>query len=184
MLFVGGYSQYHSKRVAVLEAVAALDGKYKVVFALARSRLNRIAETPLGLLGPLRQYCRPERIRAVAQEPVFGRAYYDLLARSKIVLNGAIDMAGNDRGNMRCWEALGARTLLLSDEGNYPAGMVDGETIRTYRSPRHAIELIGDSLGNFEGCRCVAAAGHDMIRTRYSKAAQWASFQRLVAEHF
>ena len=184
VLFVGGYSQYHSKRVAVLEAVAALNGKHRVVFALARSRLNRIAETPLGLLGPLRQYCRPERIRAVAQEPVFGRAYYDLLARSKIVLNGAIDMAGNDRGNMRCWEALGARTLLLSDEGNYPAGMVDGETIRTYRSPRHAIELIGDSLGNFAGCRCVVAAGHDMIRTRYSKAAQWASFQRLVAEHF
>ena len=184
VLFVGGYSQYHTKRVAVLEAVAALDGKHKVVFALARSRLNRIAETPLGLLGPLRQYCRPEKIRAVAQEPVFGRAYYDLLARSKIVLNGAIDMAGNDRGNMRCWEALGARTLLLSDEGNYPAGMVDGETIRTYRSPRHAVELIGDSLDNFAGCRCVAAAGHDMIRTRYSKAAQWACFQRLVAEHF
>ena len=59
VLFVGGYSQYHSKRVAVLEAVAALNGKLRVVFALARSRLNRIAETPLGLLGPLRQYCRP-----------------------------------------------------------------------------------------------------------------------------
>jgi hypothetical protein len=85
---------------------------------------------------------------------------------------------------MRCWEALGARTLLLSDAGHYPAGMVDGETIRTYRSPRHAIELIADSLGNVEGCRGVAAAGHDMIRTRYSKAAQWASFQRLVVEHF
>ena len=184
VLFVGGYSQYHTKRVAVLEAVAALDGKHNVVFALARSRLNRIAETPLGVLGPLRQYCRTERIRAVAQEPVFGRAYYDLLARSKIVLNGAGDIGGNDRGNLRCWEALGARTLLLSDEGNYPVGMVDGETIRTYRSPKHAIELIEDSLRNFESRRRVATAGHNMIRTRYSKAAQWASFQRLVAEHF
>ena len=120
----------------------------------------------------------------MAQEPVFGRAYYDLLARSKIVLNGAGDIGGNDRGNLRCWEALGARTLLLSDEGTYPAGMVDGETIRIYRSPKHAIELIEDSLGNFEGRRRVATAGHNMIRTRYSKAAQWASFQRLVAEHF
>jgi Glycosyl transferases group 1 len=184
VLFVGGYSQYHTKRVAVLDAVAGLDGKHNVVFALDRSRLNRIAETPLGVLGPLRRYRRPKSIRALAKNSVFGRAYYDFLARTKIVLNAAIDMAGSDRGNMRCWEALGARTLLLSDEGNYPTGMVDGETIRTYRSPEHAIELIEESLRNCEARQSVASAGYDMIRTRYSKAAQWASFQRLVAEHF
>jgi hypothetical protein len=184
VLFVGGYSQYHTKRVAVLEAVAALAGKHNVVFALSRSRLNRIAETPLGVIGPLRQYRRSGRIRAVAQDPVFGRAYYDLLGRTKIVLNGAIDMAGNDRGNMRCWEALGGRTLLLSDAGNYPPGMVDGKTIRTYRSAMHAIELIEESLADCEARHRIANCGYDIIRTRYSKAAQWDRFQRLVAEHF
>ena len=29
--------------------------------------------------------------------------------------------------------------LLLSDEGNYPDGMGDGETIVTHRSPEHAV---------------------------------------------
>jgi spore maturation protein CgeB len=115
---------------------------------------------------------------------VFGRAYYDLLGRTKIVLNGAIDMAGNDRGNMRCWEALGGRTLLLSDAGNYPPGMVDGKTIRTYRSAMHAIELIEESLADCEARHRIANCGYDIIRTRYSKAAQWDRFQRLVAEHF
>jgi hypothetical protein len=184
VLFAGVYSQYHTRRTATLEAVSALAGKYKVVMALSRSRLIRIAESPLGVLGPLRRHRRPNNIRAVAQEPVFGRSHYDLLARTKIVINGAIDMAGNDRGNMRCWEALGARTLLLSDCGDYPAGMVDGETIAIYRSPRHAIELIEASLANSEARQRIADAGYEMIRTRYSKAAQWRSFLGIVAEHF
>ena len=35
---------------------------------------------------------------------------------------------------MRCFEALGARSLLLSDQGNYPDGMNNGRTITTYSS--------------------------------------------------
>ncbi len=31
-----------------------------------------------------------------------------LLSNAKIVLNGAIDISGEDRGNMRCFEALGS----------------------------------------------------------------------------
>jgi hypothetical protein len=184
VLFVGVYSQHHTKRAAVLEAVAALGSKRKVVLALSRSRLNRVAESTLGRLGPLRQYRRPPAIRAAATDPVFGRAYYDLLSRAKIVLNGAIDMAGNDRGNMRCWEALGARTLLLSDEGDYPAGMADGQTMRTYRSAAHAIDVIEESLRNPEGRQRIASSGYDMIRARYSKVAQWDSFKRIVAQYF
>jgi hypothetical protein len=48
---------------------------------------------------------------------------YELIGKSKIVLNGVIDMVGRDRGNMRCFEAMGCGALLLSDEGNYPKGM-------------------------------------------------------------
>jgi len=153
------------------------------VFALSRSRLNRLAETPLGLIG-LRRHRRPEGVRAIARAPVFGRAYYEILGRTRIVLNGSIDLARNDRGNMRCWEALGARTLLVSDEGRYPAGMVNGETIRTYRSPEHAVELIRENLANAHARQRIVDVGYEMIRTRYSKAAQWDDFQRLVAAHF
>jgi spore maturation protein CgeB len=51
-------------------------------------------------------------------------------------------MAGADRGNMRCFEALGSGSLLLSDDDNYPEGMRDGETIVTYNSPEDAVRQI------------------------------------------
>jgi hypothetical protein len=184
VLFVGSYSRYHIARAVALEALAQLRGKRKVVLALAASRLTRLAETPLGLLGPLRRYRRPDDIRRVAQGPVFGRSYHDLLARAKIVFNGHGECEGSDRGNMRCWEALGARALLVSDAGSYPAGMVDGATIRTYRSPEHALEVIEECLVNEPQRQRIANAGYEMIRTHYSKAAQWEHFQRIVAENF
>ena len=85
---------------------------------------------------------------------------------------------------MRCWEALGTRALMVSDAGNYPEGMVDGATIRTYRSPEEAVAVIGHALQNPPELQAIADAGYDMVRTRYSKARQWADFQKLVAGHF
>ena len=184
VLFVGGYSQYHRSRALVLEAVAALGDRARVVYALSRSRLTRLAETPLGLIGPLRRHRRPQAIRRVSRDPVFGRAYYDLLGRAKIVLNGGIDFGGGDRGNMRCWEAMGARALLVTDEGNYPEGMTEGVTLRKYRTPEEASQIIEECLADHEGRQRVADAGHAMIKTRYSKSTQWNLFRRLVAETF
>ena len=43
---------------------------------------------------------------------------------------------------MRCFEALGGESLLLSDEGNYPEGTKDGRTIATYNSPEQAVDRI------------------------------------------
>ena len=57
----------------------------------------------------------------------------------EIFLNGAVDMAGQDRGNMRCFEAMGCGSLLLSDEGNYPASMVAGDNLVTYSAPNIAL---------------------------------------------
>ncbi len=181
ILFVGGYSRHHAKRAAVLEAVATLAGRFNVAFHLDRSRLCRLAESPLGYLLPLAKHRRPPAIRAVARPPIFGLDYYEALSAAKIVFNGAIDMAGKDRGNMRCFEALGAGCLLLSDEGNYPEGMKDGETIVTYRSAEHAIEQIKALLDQPARRAEIARAGHEMVSTRYSKDVQWQRFEALVA---
>jgi hypothetical protein len=184
VVFAGSYSQYHLSRAAFLEALASIRDRRRIVLALAQSRLTKLAETPLGAFGPLRRYRRPEAIRKVAQEAVFGRSYYELMSRAKVVFNCASELEGEDRGNMRCWEALGVGSLLVSDAGLYPEGMVDGETIRTYRSPEHALEVIEDCLNDEDLRRRIAGTGHDMIRTRYSKAAQWGAFQQIVAEYF
>jgi hypothetical protein len=123
VLFVGGYSRHHSVRAKILEHVARLADTFNIIYHLDTSRLTRLAESFIGRLLPLQKHRRPAAIAGIAKPPVFGRELYELIGRSKIVLNGAIDIAGADRGNMRCFEAIGCGALLVSDEGNYPEGM-------------------------------------------------------------
>jgi spore maturation protein CgeB len=82
---------------------------------------------------------------------------------------------------MRCFEALGGGSLLLSDEGNYPEGMKDGQTIATYNSPEQAVTQVKALLEDSEKRLNIARAGQLMVSTRYSKEAQWKRFEALVA---
>lgn len=180
VLFVGGYSRHHSRRAAVLEQVAMLAGRHRVRFHLDRSRLTRLAESPWARLLPLAGHRRPSEICLVSAKPVFGRDLYQAMSQSKIVLNGAVDMAGLDRGNMRCFEAMGCGALMVSDEGSYPAGMVDGETMKTYSQARPASQMIEAALTMPDFSGRIAANGHLAMQTQYSKAIQWQAFQNLV----
>ncbi|QIM53982.1 glycosyltransferase [Hydrogenophaga crocea] len=181
VVFVGGYSRHHSRRAALLEAVADLAGDFELRFHLDNSRMTRLAESPLGLLLPVKQHRRPRSIQSLALDPVFGLDLYAALGSAKIVLNGAIDMAGNDRGNMRCFEALGCGALMLSDAGNYPKGMCDGESMVTYSSPAEAVRHIRALLGDPLRLKRIADSGHHMVATAYSKAEQWKAFVQLAA---
>ena len=180
VLFVGGYSRHHRQRAVVLEAVAGLRDRHNVVFCLDCSRLTRLAESGLGRLLPLSSHRRPAEIQAVGHEPVFGRALYEMLSRAKIVLNGAVDMAGSDRGNMRCFEALGCGALMLSDQGEYPKGMENGTTMCLYANAKDAAEQIVTALNDPSKARSTAAMGLAMISERYSKSRQWADFCALI----
>jgi hypothetical protein len=180
IVFVGGYTRHHRQRAALLEVVANLSNEFSIRFHLDSSRLNRWAESIPGSLLPLAGYRRPSAIRAVSQAPVFGLELYSALASAKIVLNGAIDMAGQDRGNMRCFEAMGCGGLLLSDEGNYPVGMIDGVNLLTYSTPEMAVGLIRQLVKNDEQRSQIAQAGNRMISNDYSKSRQWERFISLV----
>ena len=140
----------------ILEHVAQLADTFNIVYHLDTSRLTTLAESFVGRLLPLQKHRRPSAIARIAKGPVFGRELYDLIGRSKIVLNGAIDMAGRDRGNMRCFEAFGCGGLLLSDEGNYPEGMRNEETMMTYEDETSClkqIKLMREGLGQLPSDR-------------------------------
>jgi hypothetical protein len=153
----------------------------RIVFCLDASRLTRLSESAIGRLLPLRKHRRPDAIAAIARSPVFGRDLYQLFGSAKIVLNGAIDMAGNDRGNMRCFETMGCGALLVSDAGSYPAGMQDGATMRTYDTPEQATKVILRCLQDWPQSAEIAGAGRRALQQTYSKAAQWEHFVDLVA---
>jgi hypothetical protein len=74
---------------------------------------------------------------------------------------------------MRCFEAMGCGSLLVSDAGSYPEGMQDGVTMQTYETPEQAARAI---------VRCLQAArGRKGLQENYSKAVQWAHFVDLAA---
>ncbi|RWK83330.1 MAG: glycosyltransferase family 1 protein, partial [Mesorhizobium sp.] len=82
-------------------------------------------------------------------------------------------------GNMRCFEAMGAGALLLTDAGNYPPGMVDGRAMSVYADAKVAVGLIEKSLSD-GSWRNIAAASHSMIRSEYSKEKQMEKFLTFV----
>jgi spore maturation protein CgeB len=130
----------------------------------------------------LRKHRRPPNVAKIAGSPVFGRQLYELIGKSKIVLNGAIDMAGEDRGNMRCFEAMGCGALLVSDTGNYPDGMIENETMIIYRTAEDCAAQIERVLANWPNMHKVAEAGRSRMRQLYSKELQWISFENIVAK--
>lgn len=181
VLFVGGYTRHHRRRAEVLESVAALQGAHSVVYCLDRSRLTRIAETPVGLLPPLNSHRRPAGIRRISREPVYGRDLYATLASARVVINCAIDMAGGGRGNMRCFETMGAGALLVSDAGDYPPGMTPDETLLTYESPEQAREQVEVALSNPTTASTLARRGYELVAGRYSKKNQYDRFVALTS---
>ena len=181
VLFVGGYSRHHTARAKTLEQVARLADTRRIVYCLDASRLTKYAESTIGAWLPLQKHRRPDAIAKIAQPPVFGRQLYELIGSSKIVLNGAIDMAGADRGNMRCFEAMGCGALLLSDAGKYPDGMAAGTTMELYDVAEQASSVISKCLDNWSDSAAVAARGRSLISAIYSKASQWQRFVALVA---
>lgn len=180
VLFIGTYSRHHQSRREMLERVAALQTEINVVMHLDRSKLTRLAETPLGALGPLARHRRSAQIRKVALGPVFGRDLLEAIGGAKIVVNGAIDMAGADRGNMRIWEALGCGAAMVSDAGHYPDGMDPGKHFLTYRSVDEAISHIRELVADDDKRRQLADAGHAMIAGNFSKELQWQRFEEII----
>lgn len=181
LLFVGGYTRHHRRRAELLETVAGLAGPYRISMHLDNSRLTKLSESPLGRILPLAKHRRPAVIRQVGQGPLFGLDLYQALSQAKIVLNGAIDMAGSDRGNMRCFEAMGCGAVLLSDEGKYPVGMLPDQTMKTWGSPQDAVQQVEALLGDAAALARLARAGHDMVTREYSKSRQWQRFVELAS---
>jgi hypothetical protein len=178
LVFAGGLSRHHKRRVGILEAAATTRG-IRARFHLEDSRFTRVANA-LPILPGLAAIRHPAAIRVARAGAVYGRNLYAALSAARIALNGAVDMAGEDRGNMRCFEATGCGALLLTDAGNYPEGFVDGQTMITYSSADQLSGLIGRLLNDAAYISSIARAGRDMVRDLYSKRQQWAEFRKLV----
>ena len=179
LVFVGGFSRHHFGRAAALKEAASLEG-IRMSLHLEEGRLARLANA-FPFVPVLREHAYPRRVREFAAGPLYGREMYAQFANSRIVLNGAVDIAGSDRGNMRCFEAAGCGSVLLTDAGHYPDGFINGKTMVTYSSPDEIPALVRQLLSDPAFASSIAQAGHNMVQTEYSKQRQWIRFQELMA---
>lgn len=179
--FVGQYSPDHKVRNHLLEEVARLSSQYQVCLALMHAPRRSLLD-----IRYLRRLTRflpglPASLRRVAVPPVFGREMYALLARSRIVINAAVDMSGTFRGNMRCFEAMGCGACMLSDAGEYPPGMRPGVDFAVFSGHAEALASIHRLLGEPDKRQALAQQGTRQLADAFSPDRQWAAFQEIVA---
>lgn len=177
--FVGSYSRHHARRNRLLEPLLALAPEREVAMHFIVPTWSGIAArvlpgSVLSRLGMSRAMLR------AARAPLFGRQMYALFGRTKLVVNAAIDMSGEWRGNMRCFEAMGCGAHLVSDPGKYPAGWQPETHFTVFDEGRDLARQLLEILDGGRS-RDVARAGAEMMRLGHGKAAQWQRFQAFVA---
>ncbi|MBI2891403.1 MAG: glycosyltransferase [Nitrospirae bacterium] len=91
---------------------------------------------------------------------VWGRGAYDILRRSRVTINCHIDGIGSDVGNMRLFEATGARACLVTDwKPNLQRIFEPDQEVAAYRSAAECREWVGRLLGDEQERARIAEAG-------------------------
>jgi hypothetical protein len=148
--FVGTVSVDHQQRIALLEAVA---GRYDL-----KLWGNRPQALPAS--SPLHRCYQGE---------VWGADMYQVLRRSRITLNSHIDMAGNEAGNMRLFEATGVGTFLLTDfKDNLDTLFAPGGEVAVWRSIDDCLAGIGRYLGDEAVRTTIARAGQEKTMAQHT----------------
>lgn len=134
----------------------------------------------------VRRYLRrvdfpPKVVWKYANKPVYGIQLYEMMSRSKIVFNAGVDFTKEHKVNMRNFESLGCGAHMLSDKGIYPEGFQAGTHFTTYDNMDDCLEKVHYLLNNKEEREAIAKAGHEMVKTQYSKEKQWNDFKQIVA---
>lgn len=182
VFFTGSYARTtgHNDRLVMLDAVAQLSDSYRIDLRLMSRNWGRLADRPLirWIPVPIRL---PQSLRATKRNPVYGREMYANLSRAKILLNPATDIAGDIRGNMRCWEALGCGACMLGSAGRYPDGFDAGANFESFTDAVDLVQKVKNLLADEPRRKAMAKNGAEMLARVWSKERQWHDFQSLLA---
>lgn len=182
VFFTGSYARTtgHNNRLTMLDAVAQLSDCYRIDLRLMSRKWGRLADKPLirWIPVPIRL---PQSLRANKGNPVYGREMYANLSRAKILLNPATDIAGDIRGNMRCWEALGCGACMLGTAGHYPDGFEAGVNFESFTDADDFVRKVKNLLADDSRREAMAKNGAEMVARIWSKERQWNDFQSLLA---
>ena len=139
--FVGNLSLDHPGRLALLEKIA--------------ERL------PLKMWGSgIDQLSPSSPLRKCHQGEAWGRAMYDIMARSKLTLNFHASFSGDHANNLRLYEATGMGALLLNDrKRDLVEHFTPGDEVVAYDTPEDCAAKAERLLNNDAERARIAAAG-------------------------
>jgi hypothetical protein len=188
VLFFGQYLQSHfDKRNGYIDELIRLQEKhgFNLVLALMANYQYKYL-LPFKLPIALHEKFKilqfpPKKVALHASPALFGTEMLRNIGQAKIVFNCHVDMAGDERVNMRIFEALGCGAHMLSDEGIYPQGLKAGEHFSTYRDVRQLEEKIVHLLRAQQEREQIASKGSATLEELYSKEKQWQQFQQIVS---
>ncbi len=183
VFFTGSYARTtgHDDRLAMLTAVTQLSDSHRIDLRLMYNKWGRLSDKPLirWIPVPIRL---PKLLRGSTGKPVYGREMYEMLSRAKIVLNPATSIAGDIRGNMRCWEALGCGVCMLGSAGKYPEGFEPGVNFEMFTDTNDLTRKIKVLLADEPRRAEIAKAGAEMLPRIWSKERQWGDFVSLLGK--
>jgi hypothetical protein len=182
VFFAGSYARTtgHDVRLVMLDAVAQLSDLYRIDLRLMARKWGRLTNKPFFRWIPV-PIQLPKSLRARKGKSVYGREMYETLSRTRIVLNPATDIAGEIRGNMRCWEAPGCGACMLGSAGEYPEGFESGVNFESFTNADDLQRKIKLLLADEHRRAEIAKAGAEMLPRIWSKERQWNDFVTLVA---
>ena len=182
IFFAGSYSRTtgHDDRLEFLNSVAGIGKCYQIDLRLLYRNWGRLADRAPWRWVPI-PIRLPDKLAAIVGPPVYGRAMYSSLSHAKIVVNPATDIAGDERGNIRCWEAPGCGACMLASAGRYPEGFAPGVNFETFTDTQDLLQKIEGLLADEPRRAAIAKAGSDMIAQVWSKERQWQGFEIIAA---
>jgi spore maturation protein CgeB len=165
----------HLGRLLVLDKLAG-DARFQVRGQIPTPRDLRVHAVKLLLerkWGSLLRYPadwrRFQRVRGVNRGPVYGRDMYAVLAQALVCVNIHIDVAGNNAGNSRLFEATGIGCCLLTDDKqNLREFFEPDREVVTFQSLEECVEKFKYLMENPQVAEAIGLAGQRRTLRDYS----------------
>ncbi len=160
------HAGYHNTRRELLEEL--LKRSRLVIFSPvwmpgAMQRVKSTIKSVLGAQQPeMFGYDLTAEARANVRPPVYGRQMFEMLTRSKAVLNTHIDVSKNSASNMRLFEVTGVGSCLLTDWKENIREFFEPDTeVVTYSSVEDCVEKARWLSENSAARERIAKAGQE-----------------------
>lgn len=149
--FIGSFSKYHTKTIPLLKSISRVTSDFKI-------------------FGPVKDKVLTENgLDSFYAGEAWGLDMFQILQKSKVVINRHIDMAGDYAANMRMFEVTGVGSLLLTDFKSNLNYYFDINTdLLSYKTPDEAAIKATKILNDEKSLNQISQSGQQATLNRHT----------------